>query len=157
MIVISVCQYMCYVQLMKIMKYILYVFRIISSKNTQPRCNMEGHSQEHADGKVRHLQCFPYPVSAAVCEVQLGLLRAEVDAGFLAHHLGVDGLVWLDAHHQLVALALRVEDVARHVRELQPHLRLALVQRLATAQHEWHACGHKRDYADKKELATGTN
>ena len=81
----------------------------------------------------------PCLVSALVGEVQLRLLGAEVDPRFLGGHLQVDGLVGLHADHQLVAHAALGEDVAGDVGELQPHLGLALVQRLAAAQDEGHA------------------
>lgn len=57
-------------------------------------------------------------VSTLVGEVQLGLLRAEVDARLLAHHLGVDGLVGLHAHHKLVPATLISKNVPRDVCEL---------------------------------------
>lgn len=81
-------------------------------------------------------RCPFYPVSAVVGQVQLRLLRTEVDSGFLAHHLGVDGLVGLNADHQLVPPALRVKDVSRNVGELQPHLCLPLIQSLSTPKDE---------------------
>ena len=84
-------------------------------------------------------QYAPHLVAALVGEVKLRLLGAEVHAGLLAHHLGVDGLVGLHAYHKLVPAALLPEDVPGHVGELQPHLGLALVQCLAAAQDEGHA------------------
>jgi len=75
-------------------------------------------------------------VSALVGEVQLRFLRAEVDAGLLAHHLGVDGLVGLHAHHQLIPATLISKNVPRDVRELQPHLSFPLIQSFSTAEDE---------------------
>lgn len=75
-------------------------------------------------------------VSALVGEVQLSFLRGKVHTGFLAHHLGVDGLVRLHAHHELVPVTLITEYVPRHVCELQPHLGLPLIQSFSTAKDE---------------------
>lgn len=79
-------------------------------------------------------------VSAPVGQVQLRLLGVEVHARLFAHHFGINGLVRLHAHHQLVPLALRIKDVPRDISELQPHLCLALVQGLSTAQDEGNPC-----------------
>lgn len=49
---------------------------------------------------------FPHLVSATVGQVQLRFLRAEIDSRLLAHHLGIDRLVGLDTHHQLIPTAL---------------------------------------------------
>lgn len=75
-------------------------------------------------------------VSALVGEVQLGFLWGKVHARFLAHHLGVDGLVRLHAHYELVPVTLVTEYVPRHVCELQPHLSFPLVQSFSTAEDE---------------------
>lgn len=94
-------------------------------------------------------RCVFYPVSAVVGQVQLCLFRAEIDSGFLAHHLGVDGLVGLHTHHQLVPPALSVKDVSRNVCELQPHLCLPLIQSLSTPEDEgntWRETGRERPY-----------
>lgn len=80
-------------------------------------------------------------ISALVGEVQLRLLGAKVHAGFLAHHLGVDGLVGLHAHHQLVPTTLVSKNVPRDIRELQAHFGLPLVQSFSTAQDERNAWG----------------
>lgn len=80
-------------------------------------------------------------VSALVGEVQLRLLGVEVHSWFLAHHLGVDGLVGLHTHHQLIPTTLRSKDVPRNIRELQPHLRFPLVQGFAATQDEGNTFG----------------
>lgn len=82
-----------------------------------------------------------YLVATAISEIELRLLGVEEHARLLGHHLGVDGLVGLHPHHQFIALALVLEDVTWDIPELQPHLSLALVQCLPTAQHKWHPCG----------------
>lgn len=80
-------------------------------------------------------------VSALVGEVQLRLLGVEVHSWFLAHHLGVDGLIGLYAHHQLIPTTLRTKDVPRDVGELQPHLRFPLIQGFAATQDEGNTFG----------------
>lgn len=87
----------------------------------------------------------PYLVSALVGEVQLRLLRAEVNPRPLGQHLQVNGFVGLHSHHQLVPLTAVGKYLARHVGELQTHLRLALVQGFATAEDErdpWQEAAH---------------
>lgn len=87
----------------------------------------------------------PYFVSALVGEVQLRLLRTKVNPRPLGQHLQVNGLVGLHSHHQLVPLTAVGKYLTRHVVELQSHLRLALVQGLATAEDErdpWHVATH---------------
>lgn len=78
-------------------------------------------------------------VSAFVSEIKLCLLGAEVNPRPLGHHLQVNGLVWLHAHHQLIPLALFFKYVSRNVAELQPHLCLPLIQSLTTAENEWNS------------------
>lgn len=48
-----------------------------------------------------------YLVPGPVAQVELGLLHVERHARLLGHHLHVDGLAGLDAHHQLVPVDLR--------------------------------------------------
>lgn len=66
-------------------------------------------------------------ISALVGEVQLCLLRAEVHARFLAHHLGVDCFIGLHTDHQLIAATLISKNVTRDICELQPNFGLPLV------------------------------
>lgn len=89
---------------------------------------------------------WPCLVSALVGEIQFSFLRAKIHSGLLAHHLGIDGFVGLHSHHQLVPATLISENVARHVRELQPNLGLPLVQGFPTAKDEGNTC---RDTVDK--------
>lgn len=78
-------------------------------------------------------------VSAFVREIELCLLGAEVDPRPLGHHLQVNGLVRLHAHHQLIPLAVFLKYVSRHVAELQTHLCLPLIQSFTTAENEWNS------------------
>jgi len=78
-------------------------------------------------------------VSLVICEVKFGRLGHKVHAGLLSHELHVNGLVGLDTNDELIAARLAIENVAGHLLELDAHLGLALVQRLATLHDERHA------------------
>ncbi len=80
-------------------------------------------------------------VSTLVGEVQLSFLRAEVNAWFLAHHLGVDGLVRLHTHHKLIPATLVSKNVPWHICELQPHFSFPLIQSFSTAKDERNTWG----------------
>lgn len=85
-----------------------------------------------------------------VGQVQLRLFRVEVDARLFAHHFGINSLVRLHTHHQLIPLALRIKDVAWHISELQPHLSLALIQGLSTTQDEGNPCFREEPFKEAK-------
>lgn len=89
-------------------------------------------------------------VSAPVGQVQLCLLRVKVHARLFAHHFGVDRLVRLHAHYQLIPLALRIKDVTWHISELQSHLGLALVQGFPTAQDKGNPCCREKRTRETK-------
>lgn len=91
-------------------------------------------------------------VSALVGEVQLRLLRAEVNPRPLGHHLQVNGFVRLHPHHQLIPLTAFAKYVSWHVSELQTHFCLSLIQSFTTAEDErnsWWTCGK---WDDRNEL-----
>lgn len=88
---------------------------------------------KHNKGITHRSTCL---VSTLVGEVQLGFFWGKVHTRFLAHHLGVDRLVGLHAHYELVPVTPIAEYVPRHVCELQPHLSFPLVQSFSTAKDE---------------------
>ena len=73
-------------------------------------------------------------------QVHAHLLHLELERGHLVDHLPIDRLLRLQPHHELIRSALleRAHD-ARHAMELDAHLRLAVRERLARLEHEWHA------------------
>ena len=73
-------------------------------------------------------------------QVHAHLLHLKLEPGHLVDHLPVDGLLGLEPDDELVGRAvLERGDHARHLVELDPHLRLAVGQRLARLEHKGHA------------------
>lgn len=126
---------------MKVEQMIRDLIKQVQDPNIRSRKDRGKHKAPAAEVQ----QNGPYLVSALVGEVQLRLLRAEVCPRPLGQHLQVNGFVRLHSHHQLVPLTAVGKYLARHVGELQTHLRLALVQGFATAEDErdpWQEAAH---------------
>lgn len=99
------------------------------------------HDQRYVTvSEVKGMIVYFCLVSAAVGQVQLRLFGVKVHTRLFAHHFGINSLVRLHAHNQLVPLALRIKDVTWHISELQPNLSLALIQGLSTTQDEGNPC-----------------
>mmetsp|Transcript_32334 Transcript_32334/g.70578 ORF Transcript_32334/g.70578 Transcript_32334/m.70578 type:complete len:376 (-) Transcript_32334:225-1352(-) len=97
------------------------------------------HVQQQPLVRVRQVLVVP----GLVGEVELGVVEAQAEAGHLVVDFEEDGLVRLNADHQLVRQHLRVHpalavQLAGHVAELHADLRHALVERLARLHHERH-------------------
>ena len=78
-----------------------------------------------------------------VRHVQLPRHRHRLDARRLHVHLHVERGVRLHAQHELVPIAV-LEQRAAHILELDPNLRLGLVQPLSALQIERHAVPARR-------------
>lgn len=100
-------------------------------------------------------------VSALIGEVQLCLLRTEVNPRPLGHHLQVNGFVWLHPHNQLVPLTATSEYVSWNISELQTYFCLLLIQSFTAAEDErnsWFSCGWWNDRHElRKSLVMSLN
>mmetsp|Transcript_772 Transcript_772/g.2009 ORF Transcript_772/g.2009 Transcript_772/m.2009 type:complete len:338 (-) Transcript_772:553-1566(-) len=82
---------------------------------------------------IRHMDIS---ISSVVVQIKFSLGGMHFKTRALYTHFHIDGFVRLHAHDKFIASRI-LNDFSRDLRELNPNLHFALIERLSTLENEW--------------------